>query len=110
SIATGREYDITHKFVQMLGLTSPTICCQGGLIYNAHTGETLSREGLSLPLTHQLIDLARARGLALSLHLGETASYTEAITPLSRAIFTAVGAMVNEVTDLKQIITMPPVK
>lgn len=110
SIATGREYDITHKFVQMLGLTTPTICCQGGLIYNGHTGETLSLEGLSVPLAHQLIDLARVRRLALHLYLGETRSYTEAATPLSREVFVAVGAAINEVSDLKEVIISPPVK
>lgn len=110
TIATGREYDITHKFVQMLGLTTPTICCQGGLIYNAHTGETINCEGLSVPLAHQLIDLARARGLALHLYLGEAKSYTEAATPLSRDIFARVGATITEVDDLKRRVTTPPVK
>lgn len=110
TIATGREYDITHKFVKMLGLTTPTICCQGGWIYNAHTGETMSREGMSLPLTHQLIDLARARHLALILCLGGTESYTEAATPASREVSAQVGATMLEVSDLKEMITLPPIK
>lgn len=110
AIATGREYDITHKFVKMLGLTTPTICCQGGLIYNAHTGETISRQDLSLPLTHQLIDLARTRRLALHLCLGGVESYTEAATPASRKAFAEVGATVLEVSDLKQVITQLPIK
>lgn len=109
-IATGREYDITHKFVKMLGLTTPTICCQGGLIYNAHTGETISCQGLSLPLTHQLIDLARTHRLALHLCLGGVESYTEAATVASREAFAQIGATVLEVSDLKQVITLPPIK
>jgi hypothetical protein len=110
TIATGREYDITHKFVQLLGLTTPTICCQGALIYNAQTGETISRQGLSLPLAHQLIDLARAHRLSLHLCLDNAASYTEAATPASREVFSRVGATIFEVNDLKQVITLSPLK
>lgn len=110
SIATGREYDVTHKFVQMLGLTGPTICCQGALIYNAHTGETIGQEGLPLPLAHQLVDLARAHRLALHLHLDGAGVYTESATALSRQVLAEVGATVLEVSDLKQILTRPPTK
>ncbi|GIK38299.1 MAG: hydrolase [Chloroflexota bacterium] len=110
SIATGREYDITHKFVEMLGLTTPTICCQGGLIFNGHTGETINHDGLSVPLAHQLIDLARARRLALHLCLGGSGTYTEFATPFSRQILEEVGGVVVEVSDLKQVVTVPPTK
>ena len=63
-----------------------------------------------MPLAHQLIDLARARGLALILCLGEAESYTEAATPASREVFARVGATILEVSDLKQVVTMPPLK
>lgn len=110
SIATGREYDITRKFVEMLGLTTPTICYQGALIYNGYTGETISREGLPLPLAHQLIDLARTRRLVLQFCQGETGTYVEASSLLSRKTMEAVGATVQEVSDLKQVVTTPPIK
>lgn len=110
SIATGREYDITRKFVELLGLTTPTICYQGALIYNGHTGETIGREGLPLPMAHQLIDLARSRRLALQFCLGETGTYIEAPSSLSRKVMAAVGATVQEVSDLKQVVTTPPIK
>jgi len=110
ALATGREYDITHKFVELLGLTTPTICYQGALIYNGSTGETIGREGIPVPLAHQLIDLARTHRLALQLCLGETGTYVEAPSSLSRQTMTAVGATVQEVSDLKQVITTPPIK
>lgn len=110
TIATGREYAITHKFVEQLGLTTPTICYQGALIYNATTGETVSREGLPLSMAHQLIDLARTRRLVLQFCLGETGTYVEAPSPLSRETMKAVGATIQEVSDLKQVVTTPPIK
>ena len=63
-----------------------------------------------MPLAHQLIDLARTRRLALHLYLGGAGSYTELATPLSQEIFAAVGASIMEVSDLKQIISTPPIK
>lgn len=110
TIATGREYDITHKFVEVLGLTTPTICCQGGLIYNGQTGETINRDGLSVPLAHQLIDLARTRPFALHLCLDGKGTYTESATPFSRKILGDVGGSIVEVSDLKQVVTVPPTK
>jgi Cof subfamily protein (haloacid dehalogenase superfamily) len=110
SIATGREYDITHPFIEVLSLTTPTICCQGGLIYNGYTGETINHDGVSIPLTHQLIDLARTRRLALHLCLGGSGTYTESATPFSRKILGDVGGLVEEVADLKQVVTIPPTK
>ncbi len=110
TIATGREYEVTRKFVRMLDLTTPTICYQGALIYNGHIGEIIHQESLPLPLTHRLIDMARARRLALYLCGGNGESYTEAATPFSRGFFTEVGMKVMEVGDLKEIITAPPIK
>jgi hypothetical protein len=109
SIATGREYVVTEKFARLLGLTSPVICCQGAFIYDPLTGQTIHQEGLSLPLAHLVIDLARSQRLALNFYL-DGKVYTEYGTPESRAIFSKDGAPLVEVDDLKQALTTAPFK
>jgi hypothetical protein len=110
TLATGRAYEVTRPFVEVLELTTPTICYQGGMIFNGHTGQTLHQESFALPLAHRLIDLARARRLALHLHFGGNGFYTEAATLLSRRAFGEVKATVIEVADLKQVTLTPPIK
>lgn len=109
TIATGREYPVTEKFIKMLGLTTPTICFQGALIYNPVTQQTLAGDSLPVPLAHQLITLARRDNLSLYFYLENTA-YTENPTPHSEVIFAGIGTPLVQVGDLKKAITRPPVK
>jgi Cof subfamily protein (haloacid dehalogenase superfamily) len=108
-IATGRGYEDTKKFVSMLGLATPVICYQGAMIYDSQTGKTIANEGLSMPATHQLIDLARSLDLSLSLHLDGNA-YTERQTAQSQAFFGNIGTSLTEVDDLKRTVTTQPIK
>lgn len=109
TIATGREWGVTRRFVHMLGLTTPVICYQGALIVDPQSGRPIASESLPLPLAHRLIDLARREHLALHLYLDNHA-YIEHPSAQSRAIFSRMGATVVEVPDLKQVITRPPLK
>jgi hypothetical protein len=109
TIATGRVYDVSHKFVQLLGLTTPTICSQGVMIINGHTGEIIYQESMTIPLAEKVIDLTRADKLALNLNVNGK-FYTEYLSPLTQEILVASGATVLEVADLKQIMTHPPLK
>ncbi len=109
TIATGREYGITEKFVHQLGLTAPVICFQGGLIYAPLTQETIASDGLSLPLAYRLIDIARTQELALSLFLAGRV-YAEHVTEQSRTLYRDIGSTLVEVSDLKQVINTPPLK
>lgn len=108
-IATGREYGITRKFVDMLGLTTPIICYQGAWIYDPQTGRSIGNEGLPVPLAHELIDLARARRLMLNLYVDHKA-YVENLTEAGRAMFGDLGTPLLEVTDLKAAVTVSPIK
>ena len=108
-IATGREYGITRKFVDMLGLTTPIICYQGAWIYDPQTGRSIGNEGLPVPLAHELIDLARARNLMLNLYVDHKA-YVENLTEAGRAMFGNLGTPLLEVNDLKAAVTASPIK
>lgn len=110
TIATGREWGgLTQRFASVLELNTPIICYQGALIIDPQTNETIASEGLSLPLTRRLIDLARLHRLSLHLFLnGKT--YTEFPTEQSRSIMGYVGSDIIEVDDLKQAITASPIK
>ncbi len=109
TIATGREFATTKKFVDSLGLTTPTICFQGALIYASRTGETIASKGLSLVQAHQLIDLARRHKLALSLYFNGH-GYAEYTTAQSRTFYQDIGAMLTVVDDLKTAMNEPPIK
>ncbi|MEW5961711.1 MAG: Cof-type HAD-IIB family hydrolase [Chloroflexota bacterium] len=109
TLATGREWGVTQEFMQMLGLNTPVICYQGALIYDPQTAKTIARQGLSLPLTRQLIDLARDHQLSLHLFLNGSV-YTEFPTALSRSILGYIGSNIIEVDDLHQVIAAAPIK
>ena len=109
AIATGREYPVTRKFLQMLGLTAPVICYQGALIYDPQTDTTIANEGIPLLLAHRLIDQARSQKLALYLYFGHEA-FVETATEFSRALLNHTGISPTEVNDLKQVATSPPNK
>ena len=109
TIATGREYEITHKFANMLGLTGPIICFQGAVIQDAQTGAPIARETLSLAATHRLIDVSRSLNVALILHY-DGITYTEYLTPHAKIFLDNVGTTTVEVKDLKQALTNQPIK
>jgi Cof subfamily protein (haloacid dehalogenase superfamily) len=109
TIATGREYEITRKFVETLGLTGPIICHQGAVIQDAQTGQLIAAQTLSLTKTHQLVDLARSMNLALSLHYNGHA-HTEQPTTQSLEFFSNIGTAMTKVDDLKQTDSREPVK
>jgi len=109
TLATGREYEITHRFANMLGLTGPIICFQGAVIQDAQTGRLISTQTLPLTQTHQLVDLARSMNLALSLHYNGHA-HTEHPSSQSLAFFNNIGTAMTKVDDLKQADSREPVK
>jgi Cof subfamily protein (haloacid dehalogenase superfamily) len=109
AIATGREFAATKSFVNLLGLTTPTICYQGALIYDSQAGQTIASQGIPLSLAHHLIDLSRTHTIPLNLYANDTA-YTEHVTPQSRAMYRNIGALQVEVRDLKQAISRDPIK
>jgi Cof subfamily protein (haloacid dehalogenase superfamily) len=108
-IATGREFTAATKFYHQLGLTTPIICFQGGLIHNAHTDETIAIHGLGVPLAHQLIDLARQQNLALFLY-GRKQVFTENGSKEGYALLAAIGSPTRTVANLKQTINFSPIK
>jgi Cof subfamily protein (haloacid dehalogenase superfamily) len=108
-IATGREYGITKKFVNTLGLTTPIICYQGAWIYDPQTGQSIGNEGLPVAMAHELIELARARRLMLNLYVDHKA-YVEYLTDTGRVLFGSLGTPLLQVKDLKEAITTPPIK
>ena len=108
-IATGREYPVSRKFIELLGLTTAMICYQGALIYDPVANQTIASETIPLPLAHRLINQARVQHLALHLYVGHQA-FVEAPTALSRKLLHRTGIAPVEVEDLKQVIESPPLK
>ena len=109
TIATGREYEITHQFAKMLGLTGPIICFQGAVIQDAQTGEPIARDILSLADTYRLIDVSRSLNVALALFAND-AAYTERMTSQGRIFLNNIGTTLVDVGDLKQAMVKQPIK
>jgi len=109
TLATGREWNVTRKYMGMLGLSTPVICYQGALIFDPQSGQTIFSQGLSLPLTRRLIDLARTHKLSLHIFLNGKV-YTEFPTGQSRALLGYIGSNIIEVDDLNQVVTSSPIK
>ena len=108
-IATGREYGVTKKFIEMLTLDTPIICYQGAMIYEPKSGQTIGNQGFPVSLAHKLIDVARARKLSLNLYIDHKA-YTEYLSAEGRALFGSLGTPLIEVKDLKAAIIASPTK
>lgn len=61
TLATGRAFESTLPFAHQLGITTPLICYQGGLIQNPVGGAVLYEATFPKALAHELIGWVAAR-------------------------------------------------
>ena len=108
-IATGRAYAEAEKFIHLLGLDTPIICFQGGLIYDPGQDKIIYRRTMQPALAARIIDLTRQRRLPFHLFYKDKI-YVENPSEQSRLLLSTVGSPVEEVSDLKQFLSEPPIK
>lgn len=70
TIATGRAFPPTREFARDLGITTPLICHQGGLIQDPETGEVLFEATIPTDLYEEAVALAEAQDLDFSAYAG----------------------------------------
>jgi len=109
TIATGRAFGSTLPFAQELGINTPLICYQGGLIKDHLSGRVIYEQSVPLPLAQELIRFTRQRGLHLNVYLGGCA-YVERMTPEARYYTRITKAAVYPVGDMLAFLDRSPMK
>jgi Cof subfamily protein (haloacid dehalogenase superfamily) len=109
TIATGRAFGSVLPFAEELGINSPLICYQGGLIKDHLSGQVIYEQSVPLPLARQLIRFARQRGVHLNVYLDGRA-YVERMTPEARYYTRIARAVVYPVGDMLAFLDRAPMK
>jgi Cof subfamily protein (haloacid dehalogenase superfamily) len=103
ALATGRSYQSTLPFAELLDIHLPLICYQGGLIQHPDTGQTLYSATLDRGSVEEAIRLSQTRGWELLLYTRDEillAEHRDAEEHY-RQMF---GASVRRVRDLRSAI------
>ncbi|MDI3281355.1 MAG: Cof-type HAD-IIB family hydrolase [Bacillota bacterium] len=80
TLATGRMFRSALPYARELGLTTPLITYNGGLIKDPLTGEVLRLRTIAAPLAREVALQARSEGLTLNVYLDDTL-YVAEINP-----------------------------
>ncbi len=74
TLATGRAFISTRPFAERLGIETPLICYQGGVIGDPCTGQVLHEVAMSTEMAEKVIEQADREDLDISLY-GEDVIY-----------------------------------
>jgi len=77
TIATGRMWRSTLPFVRELDIDIPVITCQGALITDPYTSESISENPVPLPLAFQIIEESRRHGVHIQVYVGDNYYFDE---------------------------------
>ena len=110
TIATGRSFDSTFSFAQELGINTPLICYQGGLIKDPWSGQVIYEQSVPLPLAQEVICFTRQRGLHLNVYTDDGHAYVESITPEANYYSRIAKAAVYPVGDILAFLKRKPMK
>jgi Cof subfamily protein (haloacid dehalogenase superfamily) len=72
TLATGRGFPETLPFAQLLNITIPIICYQGGLIKHPLTGDLIHQATMDRQLVLDVIDLAHASDWHMLVYVDDT--------------------------------------
>ncbi|MFQ5855218.1 MAG: Cof-type HAD-IIB family hydrolase [Anaerolineae bacterium] len=109
TIATGRGFPVTQEYARDLGLATPVICYQGGLVKDPATGEVLYEATLPSEAYAEAVQLAQEQDLDFHVYAGNIAYLTE--LRRSRAFYDRWFSLpFRQVHDLVTELDHPPVK
>lgn len=109
TFATGRMYRSALPFIRELNLNVPVITCQGAMINNALTAETLLEIPLSLEHGHQILDIAQEEGVYLQIYIRDD-YYFDTENQYSRLYHELSGIQGIPVGNLKAFLQAGPTK
>lgn len=75
-LASGRRFENMLRFHRNLGLRGPIVSCQGGLVRDAESGETLHERRMPTELALDVLDCARSASLS-AVYYGHELTFTE---------------------------------
>lgn len=110
TIATGRAFDSALSFARELGINTPLICYQGGLIKDHLSGQVIYEQSVPLPMAQELIRFTRQRGLHLNVYVDDSRAYAERMTPEARYYTGIAKAAVYPVGDMLAFLDREPMK
>jgi hypothetical protein len=110
TIATGRAFSSTLPFAQELGVNTPLICYQGGLIKDHLNGRVIHEQSVPLSSAQELIRFTQQRGLHLNVYVDDGRAYVERVTPEARYYTEIAKAPVYPVGDLLTFLDRDPIK
>lgn len=74
-LASGRRFDNMLRFHHALGLQGPIVSCQGALVRDVDSGETLHETLMPMDLALDVLDFARTTGIA-AVYYGREQNFT----------------------------------
>lgn len=104
TLATGRGFPATLPFAQLLNITIPLICYQGGLIKHPLTGEIIFQSTMNRSLVLQVVDLARARDWHLVVYI-EDIVFFEVYRRTRNFYDDLLGLELQRVEDIKAVVS-----
>lgn len=109
TLATGRGFGVTQKYAQDLGLTTPVICYQGGIVRDPISGDVLYEVTLPFDLYVEAVDMAMTQDLDFQAYVGDMVYLTE--MKRGRKFYDRwFGLPYREVSDLVAGVAHPPTK
>ncbi len=110
TIATGRAFASALSFARELGISTPLICYQGGLIQDPLSGQVLYERSVPLSVAQDLIRFTRQKGLHLNVYVEDGRAYAERVTPEAGYYAGIAKAPVYPVGDLLAFLDRNPLK
>jgi Cof subfamily protein (haloacid dehalogenase superfamily) len=110
TISTGRGYQLVKPFLDHVAVNAPLICCNGGLIVEAHTRRVLRVSATPLALAHDVILLCHVEGIPLLCYLADMETMLERLPSDPGFVLRRDGVVIRQVPDPVREVTEPPHK
>lgn len=108
-LASGRRYENMRPFHRQLGLDTPIVACQGALVRDVRTGETLHQHGVPAELAAEVIAEGAAHGAAVGYHHAECI-YVRECNALTEGYRRRLRCELRQVADFAQLAGETPLK
>jgi Cof subfamily protein (haloacid dehalogenase superfamily) len=108
-LASGRRYENMLPFHRKLGLETPIVACQGALVRDVMTGETLHQRCVPAELAEEVIAEGAAHGVAVGYHHAECV-YVCKRNALTEGYWRRLRCELRQIEDFAQLAGDMPLK
>ena len=110
TLASGRRHENMLRFHRQLDLNGPIVSCNGALVKDAETGETLHEHRVPADLAAEVVADGTRRGMTQNYYHTNGGLYVREKTPWSDLYQQRTGSELNFVGDLTQLLGDSPLK